>query len=660
MSLNFEKIVIPSADFHGVSSLPPLAVMSNAQNLQHSYLDEDDEVFFQYGFLQTIFPYRLQDLYDRRLEDREYTAAVLENEYLRAVFLPELGGRLWSLYDKKAGKDLLYANTVIRPCNLALRNAWISGGIEFNCGMVGHSPFTCDKVFMAKTSLADGTPVLRFYEYERIRACVYQMDFFLPEGSPVLYGRMRIVNPNREVVPMYWWTNIAVPEEAGCRMVIPAHGAYTNNAIESSIRKVTAPVHQGRDITYPVNNPVAVDFFWKLSPKARKYMAYYDKKGYGFFQTSTARQRGRKLFVWGQGAGGAQWQEFLTEDGSQRRYAEIQAGLAQTQYECVPMPPNTAWEWLECYGAVQADPQKVHGAWDDAVSETEERISAVVEEAQLEQLLTDTHAMATAPAETVLYGSGWGRLECVRREKQGEKPLCPHLDFGHLGQEQQGWLSLLETGTMPVQPLTKFPQSWMLQGQWTEMLKAAPDSHEKFLHLAAICVAAEQIEEAKKAALRAVSFSRSVGALFVLAQSERLLKNEQGWAEAMLEAQAMCPEDISLARETMAAALAAKRYQDAVRVYEALPLQTAKDGRTSMLYACALVKLGDTAGAEKVLYRDGGLVVEDIREGEEFLSQLYLDVERAKAEQAGRPFDADTVTVPRKFDFRMFVNQKEK
>lgn len=655
MGLRFEKKVIPSADFHGVSSLPPLAVMSNAQNLQHSHLDEDDEVFFQYGFLQSIFPYRLQDLYDRKLEDRAYNTAVLENDYLRAVFLPDFGGRLWSLYDKVAGKDLLYENTVIRPCNLALRNAWISGGIEFNCGMVGHTPFTCDKVFMAQTSLADGTPVLRFYEYERIRACVFQMDFFLPDNSKVLYGRMRIVNPNREVTPMYWWTNIAVPEHSQYRMVVPAHAAYTNNDRERSISKVSAPIHQGRDLTYPTNNPIAVDYFWKIPQKQRKFMAYYDKDGYGFFQTSTARQRGRKLFVWGQGPGGARWQEFLTEDGSQRRYAEIQAGLGQTQYECIPMPPKTAWEWMECFGAVHSDPAKIHGAWDDAVAESACRIQALVTEDSLEQLLLDTHSMAIQPAKTVSTASGWGKLERVRREKQAEPPLCPHLDFGELQQEQLDWLALLEQGNLPTLDSHVFPQSWMLQPQWTALLERAPDSHEKFLHLAAIYVATDRTVQAKEAALRALAFNRSVGALFVLAQAERLLGNEQAWADALLEAQILCPHDIPLVRETLAAALAAKKLQQLVDIYDALPEQVAKDGRISMLCACALVGLDRIDRAEQLLYRDGGLVVEDIRECEESLPQLYLDIERAKAERSGQHFDGDTAAVPAKFDFRMFV-----
>lgn len=653
MSLRFENMIIPSADFHGVSSLPPLAAMSNVQNMTAGALDEDDELYVGYGFLQSIFPYRMQDLYDRTLTPREYTAAVLENEYLRAVFLPQLGGRLWSLYDKKAGRDLLYANTVVRPCNLALRNAWFSGGIEFNCGMVGHSPFTCDPLFMAQTTLDDGTPVLRFYEYERIRACVYQMDFFLPEGSPVLYGRMRIVNPNRETVPMYWWSNIAVPEEKGYRMIVPAHAAFTNKNFV--VGKVQAPLHQGRDITYPTNNLIAVDYFWKIPPEKRKFMAYFDPNGYGFFQTSTNRQRGRKMFVWGQGPGGARWQEFLTEDGSTRRYAEIQAGVGQTQYECIPMPPKTAWEWVECYGAVSMDPATVNGDWDTAIEQTAVAIEERISQDTLNRLLADTHTMATSPATTVFYGSGWGKLEQLRREAQGDDPLCPHLDFGRLQDEQQPWYALLKQGNLLQQDACSFPVSWMMQKEWTALLEAAPDSHEKHLHLAAIYAAQGQLEAAETAARAAVAFSRSAAALFVLAQTLRMKGDPQACAATLLEAQRLCPDDIPMARETLRAALQVNDLQAVIHTYETLPTAVTQDGRVSMLYALALLRQGDIDAAEAVLYRDGGLVVEDIRESEESLTELYLNIQCEKAKKTGQAFDPATATVPKQFDFRMFV-----
>ena len=61
-----------------------------------------------------------------------FRVAVLENDHLRATFLLELGGRLWSLLHKPTGRELLSVNPVFQPANLAIRNAWFSGGVEWN------------------------------------------------------------------------------------------------------------------------------------------------------------------------------------------------------------------------------------------------------------------------------------------------------------------------------------------------------------------------------------------------------------------------------------------------------------------------------------------------------------------------------------------------
>ena len=104
-----------------------------------------------------------------------FAAAVLENETLRATFLLELGGRLWSLYHKPSGRELLSVNPVFQPANLAIRNAWFSGGVEWNIGIIGHSPFTCEPLFAARVEGPDG-PVLRMYEWERVRGTPFQID----------------------------------------------------------------------------------------------------------------------------------------------------------------------------------------------------------------------------------------------------------------------------------------------------------------------------------------------------------------------------------------------------------------------------------------------------------------------------------------------------
>ncbi len=64
------------------------------------------------------------------------------------------------------------------------------------------------------------------YEYERLRGITYQMDFSLPEGSPLLLCRMRVTNLQNKTIPMYWWSNIAVPETPDRRIVVPTDESY--------------------------------------------------------------------------------------------------------------------------------------------------------------------------------------------------------------------------------------------------------------------------------------------------------------------------------------------------------------------------------------------------------------------------------------------------
>ena len=79
-----------------------------------------------------ILPYRMQDRYSRKRLPIKMKTIEMENKYLKAVFWPENGGRLYSLFDKVNNRDLLMTNPVYQPGNLAIRNAWLSGGIEWN------------------------------------------------------------------------------------------------------------------------------------------------------------------------------------------------------------------------------------------------------------------------------------------------------------------------------------------------------------------------------------------------------------------------------------------------------------------------------------------------------------------------------------------------
>ena len=108
---------------------------------------------------------------------------------------------------------------------------------------------------------------------------VYQMDFWLDEGGVFLNCRMRVVNHNPDVTPMYWWSNMAVPEYKGGRVIVPAESAYSSGG--GSVYKVPVPVVDGINISYYQNIPGQVDYFFNIPEEAPRYIANVAPDGYG-------------------------------------------------------------------------------------------------------------------------------------------------------------------------------------------------------------------------------------------------------------------------------------------------------------------------------------------------------------------------------------------
>lgn len=665
-TLKQTTLTMMSADMRGESSLPALSNICFWHRSGNTNLPEEDGLFVGYGHVPSPFPYRMQDMYTRELYETKVNAVVLENEHLKATFLPDWGGKLMSLFDKDSGRELLSVNPVLRPCNLAIRNAWTSGGVEWNCGIFGHNVHTCERIFTATTKLDDGTPVLRMYEFERIRRVVKQMDFFIPEDSRFMFARMRIINPLYDVVPMYWWSNIAVPETKGCRVIVNADGAYVQ---ENNISLVNIPEHDGFDGTRPCEIPNAMDHFYKIPDRARKFEAQLGADGYGLIQTSTSRLKGRKLFAWGQGPGGDRWQEYLTEDGSDLRYTEIQAGLASSQYECIPMPPKTTWEWLEAYGAMSADPATVHGDdWAAAKREVATKLESMIDEEALEEMLDATRPMAKRRADTVLFeGSGWCALENIRREKSGEAPIAPHLDFGAPKSDQQDWLRLMDEGTMGHHDPEGVPNSWMLQDEFVKKLEAAvkdKDAENWYTYLelgAAYCATGyAKLQDAYNCFEKSYSLTPSAWAMYGFSIIAKLCGNNRDAAEKVMKASKMMPRDESLAKEAMASLVESEMYGEVMELAKVLEPGLLSVGRIKLYLVIASIKLGNLEYAERVLWENGGLVVADIREGENIITNIYLDLEEAKAKASGLPFDRNECDVPAIFDYRVSQRKKKK
>jgi hypothetical protein len=150
-----------------------------------------------YGRLESPLPYAVQEDYDRSLREVELPAYVLENEILTVTVLPTLGGRVWSLYDRRRGRELLFRNRNLYVANFGLTDAWFAGGIEWNLGSTGHTTLSCRPMHAAVVTGPDGD-LLRLWEWERTRDLVLQVDLSLVPGSDRLYASTRVMNPDTE------------------------------------------------------------------------------------------------------------------------------------------------------------------------------------------------------------------------------------------------------------------------------------------------------------------------------------------------------------------------------------------------------------------------------------------------------------------------------
>jgi len=649
----YTRQLFTMADFGPVNPLPDFQNVSYVHStvVWDDTLNEEDVRYMRYGRVGTILPYLSQDQYTREKKPVEKDVVVMENDYIRAELLPWMGGRLWSL--KYEGRELLNHNPVVQPCNLALRNAWCSGGVEWNVSIRGHNMLTCENMFTELLQLEDGTSGVRLYEYERIRGIVYRLEAYLPPESRFLYVQVHIENPkgNGEV-PMYWWSNIAVPQRDGTRVIAPAETAILSlyDAGQYRMLRRKLPVFEGMDLSKPCEITRSVDVFYDLPREERPFVTALQSDHKGLVQMSTRRMMGRKLFVWGVGEGGKNWQRWLS-DGVES-YIEIQAGIAKTQQDHIPMPDGDTWNWLEAYGQLSCNVDDL--AYGDAVNACRSALDELVSQEELEaEHQSRAAAIAKAQGEIVSMGAGWGALENIRREKNGLQPISAVCRFpeNSMDEKQAAWLELLQEGTFPAKEPLCAPESYMIAEAWRNMLSSVADKNATALyHLGVMQNAAKDPETARKTIAESIALQPTPWAWRALARMAVIAGNVDECLAAYHEALKLLPDDRNLCLEYAQTLLNAGKNAELSDYIAALPSDYQEQPRFLYLQAAADVTLGRYDEAEAIMLRP--LFIPDMREGELSLCDLWFtlymkkhNISRAEAEAR--------FPLPHELDFRM-------
>jgi tetratricopeptide (TPR) repeat protein len=297
-----------------------------------------------------VYPYPLLDALSDEAQPREYRALMLENPYLRVMVLPELGGRVWSLYDKIAGRECLHQPPSIKPALIGLTGAWIAGGIEFNFP-IGHRYTTHQPVWytLAYPKEDGEKATIWIGEICRRSRMMWMVGISLYPDRAFVETDIRLFNRTELKKRFYFWTNCAMSAHEEWKWILPA----------SSVRNWEGDLSEARaTLPFPVTDDGTDLSLYRSYDRASSVFAH-DFRG-GFFGGYDLREdtgllhvadprdaRGRKLFTWGTADDGAVWAERLDDRGVP--YVEIQTGRFEDQSIWHWIPPHSLECWQEAW-----------------------------------------------------------------------------------------------------------------------------------------------------------------------------------------------------------------------------------------------------------------------------------------------------------------------
>jgi hypothetical protein len=200
-----------------------------------------------------LYPYARLDResMSRRPLSVRYELLTLENEYLRIQILPELGGRIWSAFDKLAAREIFYRTSVIKPTLYNQRGAWPAGNLEV------YGPFDAHMLTWpgeawpwAVERDQSGSATIVLSHIDHFFRNKVTMSVTLHPGRA--YVELKVGLRNNNTLPNRYllWTNAGIAATEGTRFVYP----MTRTIAHDSSDLGSWPVSKGVDLSWYKNN----------------------------------------------------------------------------------------------------------------------------------------------------------------------------------------------------------------------------------------------------------------------------------------------------------------------------------------------------------------------------------------------------------------------
>lgn len=294
-----------------------------------------------------LYPYFFFDKFSETSIEKDWKVIRMENPYISLSVLPEVGGKVWGAREKSSGRDFIYTNHVMKFREIALRGPWTSGGIEFNFGIVGHSPSTATPVDYMTSENPDGSVSCVVGAMDLPSRTRWRVTVHLPKDKAFFETRAFWYNPSPYHQSYYSWMNAAVKATEDLQYIFPGLLQIGHNY---DVPLNPWPMdEEGRDLSWYRNNDFgSYKSYFTVGEYDSFFGGYWHDDAFGFGHWAMYNDMpGHKIWIWGLSRQGMIWEDLLTDEDGQ--YSEPQAGRYLNQSDHALFLPYTADNWREIW-----------------------------------------------------------------------------------------------------------------------------------------------------------------------------------------------------------------------------------------------------------------------------------------------------------------------
>lgn len=273
--------------------------------------------------MSRIYPYYRFDHYTDKPVQMEWKVVELENDYIKVVILPEIGGKIWTAIEKSTGRPFIYNNQVIKFRDIAMRGPWTSGGIEANYGIIGHTPNCATPVDYLTRTNPDGSVSCIIGVLDLLTRTPWRLEIRLAQDEAFFTTSSSWFNATSLEQPYYTWMNVGIKARGNLQFIFPGTNALGHGG-ETSPWPIQ--MDTGRDLSYyEQNNFGGYKSYHVFGQYTEFYGGYWHDDDFGMARYSPRDDKpGKKIWIWGLSPQGMIWEKLLTDQDGQ--YVEVQSG----------------------------------------------------------------------------------------------------------------------------------------------------------------------------------------------------------------------------------------------------------------------------------------------------------------------------------------------